>query len=444
MATLCHADPHARTARQPGLRESRVRRRTAAPSTSAAARFRSSATPADCGSAPFNDPPIFFQHLGLYAYRRDDAARIRRAAAVVARSRPRSSSSSGMLQAGGDDPGRRRRSTPPAASTRRPTTPPSSPAHRKNAARRLNRRGSTRSSPRSLLKSRRDYAHPRTRFPLPLLITGVAGVAGYNALRLFPRPLPGPGHRHPPGRQLAAHRRRHHRLQRRRPSRACAHSSTNTNSAPCSTAPATARCAPASSTPASPGEPTSKASSTCSRSSSNATSASSTSRSTSSTPATERISAPRSPLPAPPLLRIRPHRPRHRLRQNDGRRRAAPPRLDAAGLHPPHLAADGRQLQRPRRRDRLDPIALQERPPGHALLRRNPHARLHRLPQPPLRARAGQRPRAASTTPAARAPCRSTKSRRSSTASAATTRTCSWAARASKPARSRPAPATSR
>ena len=68
-------------------------------------------------------------------------------------------------------------------------------------------------------------------------------------------------------------------------------------------------------------------------------------------------------------------------------------RLDARGLHAAHLAADGRQLQRPRRRDRLDPIALQERPARHALLRRNPHARLHRLPQPPLRARAGQRPR---------------------------------------------------
>ena len=46
-------------------------------------------------------------------------------------------------------------------------------------------------------------------------------------------------------------------------------------------------------------------------------------------PATDTISAPRSPLPAPRYTRIRPHRPRHRLRQDDGRRRAAPRRLDA-------------------------------------------------------------------------------------------------------------------
>jgi 3-deoxy-manno-octulosonate cytidylyltransferase (CMP-KDO synthetase) len=31
--------------------------------------------PAACGLAPFNDPPIFFQHLGLYAYRRDELLR---------------------------------------------------------------------------------------------------------------------------------------------------------------------------------------------------------------------------------------------------------------------------------------------------------------------------------------------------------------------------------
>jgi 3-deoxy-manno-octulosonate cytidylyltransferase (CMP-KDO synthetase) len=30
---------------------------------------------AACGLAPFNQPPLFFQHLGLYAYRRDELLR---------------------------------------------------------------------------------------------------------------------------------------------------------------------------------------------------------------------------------------------------------------------------------------------------------------------------------------------------------------------------------
>ena len=61
-----------------------------------------------------------------------------------------------------------------------------------------------------------------------------------------------------------------------------------------------------------------------------------------------------------------------------------------AERHPPaciaaHLAADGRQLQRPRRGDRLDSIAVQEAPAGDALLRRDPHAALHRLPERTVR-----------------------------------------------------------
>jgi 3-deoxy-manno-octulosonate cytidylyltransferase (CMP-KDO synthetase) len=30
-----------------------------------------SSSPAACGLAPFNQPPLFHQHLGIYAYRRD-------------------------------------------------------------------------------------------------------------------------------------------------------------------------------------------------------------------------------------------------------------------------------------------------------------------------------------------------------------------------------------
>ena len=61
------------------------------------------------------------------------------------------------------------------------------------------------------------------------------------------------------------------------------------------------------------------------------------------------------------------------------------------GLHPADFAADGRQLQRPRRGDRLDRLAVQEVAARHALFRRNPHAHLHRLPQPAVRADARQR-----------------------------------------------------
>jgi hypothetical protein len=46
-----------------------------------------------------------------------------------------------------------------------------------------------------------------------------------------------------------------------------------------------------------------------------------------------------------------------------------------------HLAADGCQLQRPRGGHRLDSTSLQEGQAGDALLRRNPHADLHGLPQ---------------------------------------------------------------
>ena len=64
-------------------------------------------------------------------------------------------------------------------------------------------------------------------------------------------------------------------------------------------------------------------------------------------------------------------------------RRWSPPRSGfwrrSFRRNPADLAADGRQLQRPCRRDRLDSIAIQEVEAGHALFRRNPHAPLHRL-----------------------------------------------------------------
>ena len=69
-------------------------------------------------------------------------------------------------------------------------------------------------------------------------------------------------------------------------------------------------------------------------------------------------------------------------------------------LHPADFAADGRQFQRPCRGDRLDRVAFQEIAARHALFRRNPHAHLHRLPQPPLRTDALATSSAASFTPA--------------------------------------------
>ncbi len=85
------------------------------------------------------------------------------------------------------------------------------------------------------------------------------------------------------------------------------------------------------------------------------------------------------------------------IRSPSTAKRWSPPRslilaAPSRGLHPAHLAADGRQLQRPCRRDRLDSIAVQKIEARHALLRRNPHADLHRLPERTVRSGAGQRP----------------------------------------------------
>ena len=76
--------------------------------------------------------------------------------------------------------------------------------------------------------------------PLPLLITGVAGVAGYNALAYFQAPLSGPGDRHSPARQLAARRAGHRGLQCRGSPTAWPSCSTSIASPRCSIAPAIA------------------------------------------------------------------------------------------------------------------------------------------------------------------------------------------------------------
>ena len=55
-------------------------------------------------------------------------------------------------------------------------------------------------------------------------------------------------------------------------------------------------------------------------------------------------------------------------------RGTADPVGGAAGLDPADFAADGDQLQRPRRRDRLDPVAIPQVEARHALLRRDPLA----------------------------------------------------------------------
>ena len=90
-------------------------------------------------------------------------------------------------------------------------------------------------------------ALPEPRCPLPLLITGVAGVAGYNALAYFQARYP--------GQVIGIRQRDNWRLDgpgivacnaedRARPGSDC---STSTNSQPCSIAPATAHSRPASS-----------------------------------------------------------------------------------------------------------------------------------------------------------------------------------------------------
>ena len=58
------------------------------------------------------------------------------------------------------------------------------------------------------------------------------------------------------------------------------------------------------------------------------------------------------------------HRSGHGLWPHDGRRRTADRRRGPRRLHAADLATDGRQLQWPRRSNRLDPISLQESKPA--------------------------------------------------------------------------------
>ena len=77
-----HADSQPRSARRSGLRQGGVRRRAAGRCISAAARFR---TPASGTTSCW--PPIrrtFYQHVGLYAYRRDFLLRLAELAAHAA------------------------------------------------------------------------------------------------------------------------------------------------------------------------------------------------------------------------------------------------------------------------------------------------------------------------------------------------------------------------
>ena len=108
------------------------------------------------------------------------------------------------------------------------------------------------------------------------------------------------------------------------------------------------------------------------------------------------------------------------------------------------LVTDGHQLQRSRRSDRLDSIAIPEGSTGHALLRRGANANLHRLSESRLRARPVEQPDGDCITPADRDGCRSTRLHRSSIALAATTPICCMAVHASRPVPCRRVRATSR
>ena len=224
-------------------------------------------------------------------------------------------------------------------------------------------------------------SRPNPALPLPLLITGVSGVAGYNALDYFCRRYPEPGDGHAAARQLAVGRAGDRRLQCRGSRRAGAVVRATPLSCRCSIAPATAL-------------------KSCQ-------------------------------LDPEMAWRINVEGVRNLVdvvEQYDARLvhlsvdlvysglgagghvetdptdpvtvygetmvAAEELILDAAAgrLHLANLAADGDQLQRPCRRDRLDRLAIQERKAGHAVLRRNPHAFLHRLLELAVRNRAGQRP----------------------------------------------------
>ena len=95
--------------------------------------------------------------------------------------------------------------------------------------------------------------------PLPLLITGVAGVAGYNALAYFQARYPGQVIGIRQQRQLARCRAGHRGLRCRRPPRPGANCSTSFGFAAVLDCAGNCACKPASSIRRWPGESTSKA-----------------------------------------------------------------------------------------------------------------------------------------------------------------------------------------
>ena len=141
-------------------------------------------------SKPFNQPPLFFQHLGIYAYRREVLLEIVALCHPRRSSRRRSWSSFVCCN-------RAARSWWPSSTT--PLAGIDTPAD--YAAFVARQRGVDVSGFES--PPRRLHASPAfcyngvviTRadasIPLPLLITGVAGVAGYNAFEYFRARYPG-------------------------------------------------------------------------------------------------------------------------------------------------------------------------------------------------------------------------------------------------------------
>ena len=220
---------------------------------------------------------------------------------------------------------------------------------------------------------------PAARPPLPLLITGIAGVAGYHALGYFQRRVSGPG-RTASGRPTTpAARAGRRRLQRRGPRRPGPAVRSAPSSPRCSTAPATVRCRPASSTRPWPGGSTSRACGTCSRKPCRAACGWSTCRSTWSSPASATAAIVEDD-PTDPVTMY-------------GKTMVVGEQLvreaDPAACIAADFAADGHQPQRPRGGHRLDHSRFKKVPARHALCRRGPHAHLYRLPQRTVRGALG-------------------------------------------------------
>ena len=218
---------------------------------------------------------------------------------------------------------------------------------------------------------------------LPLLITGVAGVAGYNALDYFCRRYPRPGDRHAPARQLAIGRAGDRRSATPKIATDWRGCSSDTVSARCSIAPATALSSRASSIRKWPGGSTSKACAISSTSPSNTTPDWSICRSIWFTAA----------VGAGGHVETDPTDPVTVYGRDDGRRR----RVDSgSGCRPACIL----RISLPMgisfngHAGAIDWIGsrFKKGKPATLVLRRNPHALLHRLLEPAVRNGAGQRP----------------------------------------------------